>query len=67
MLTDHVSEVWEERQVTQECVDHIFVPIPKKGNLNSYYNWRGIALLDVVGKLVAMIVQGRLQRLAERE
>ena len=28
-------------------------------------NWQGIALLDVVGKLVARVVQGRLQDLAE--
>ena len=44
----------------------ILVPIPKKGNLHSCDNWREIVLLDVVGKLVARIVQGRLQRLAER-
>ena len=31
------------------------------------YNWRGIALLDVVGKLVGRIVQSRLQVLAEKE
>ena len=28
-------------------------------------NWRGIALLDVIGKVVAGIIQERLQRLAE--
>ena len=33
--------------------DAIIVPIPKKGNLHCCDNWRGIALLDVVGKLVA--------------
>ena len=38
MLTDLVSKVWKERQVPQEWVDAIFVPIPKKGYLHSYYN-----------------------------
>ena len=51
----------------QEWVDAILVPIPKKKNLHCCDNWRGIALLDVVGKLVARIVQNRLQMLAERE
>ena len=44
-----------------------YCPIPKKGNLHCCDNWRGIALLDVAGKLVARVVQNRLQVLAERE
>ena len=48
-------------------MDAIIVPIPKKGNLHCCDNWRGIALLDVVGKVVARIVQNRVQVLAERE
>ena len=40
---------------------------PKKGNLRSCDNWQGIALLEVVGKLVARVIQGRLQRVAEAE
>ena len=48
-------------------MDAIFVPSPKKGNLHCSDNWRGIALLDVVGKLVARIVQSELQVLAEKE
>ncbi len=30
-------------------------------------NWRGIALLDVVGKIVAKVFQERMQKLAEDE
>ena len=67
MLTELVSKVWSERRVPQEWVNAILVPIPEKGNLHSCDNWRGIALLDVVGKLVARILQGRLQSVAERE
>ena len=67
MVWDVVSSVWQERAVPKDWVDAIIVPIPKKGNLRSCDNWRGIALLEVVGKMVARIVQGRLQRLAERE
>ena len=59
--------VWQERCVPQEWVDDILVPIPKKGNLCSCENWREISLLDLVGKVVARVVQNRLQSLAERE
>ena len=67
LLKDLLNEVWLERRVLQEWVDAILVPIPKKGNLHSCDNWRGVALLDVVGKLAARIVQSRLQMVAERE
>ena len=66
-LLDLIHTVWKERQVPRKWADAILVPIPKKGNLKSCDNWRGIALLDVVGKVVARILQERLQRVAEAE
>ena len=48
-------------------MDVILIPIPKKGDLHCCDNWRGIALLDVVGKVAARIVQTRLQTQAEQE
>ena len=65
LLLDLVCSVWEERRVPREWADAILVPIPKKGDLRNCDNWRGIALLEVVGKVVANILQKRLQRLAE--
>ena len=44
----------------------VVVPVPKKGDLKCCDNWRGISLLDVVGKLFARIIQERLQSLAEK-
>jgi len=67
MLTDLVRAVWKEHKMPQEWENGILIPIPKKGNLHFCNNWRGIALLDVVGKLVGRIVQDHLQRLAEVE
>ena len=43
----------------------MLVPIPKKGDLTKCDNWREISLLDVVGKVAARVVQGRLQALAK--
>lgn len=38
----------------------------KKGDLSLCDNWRGIALLDVVGKLVAQLIVDCLQVVAEQ-
>ena len=67
LLLDLVHAVWEESWVPREWADAILVPIPKKGNLRNCNNWRGIARLDMVGKVVARILQERLQQVAEEE
>ena len=41
------------------------MPVPKKGNLRLCDNWRGISLLDVVGKVLGRIIQDRLRLVAE--
>ena len=43
------------------------MPIPKKGDLRLCDSWRGISLLDVVGKVFARILQERLLVITERE
>ena len=67
LLLDLVHTVWREKRVPQEWANSVLVPVPKKGDLSSCDNWRGISLLDVVGKVVARILQDRLQHLAEEE
>ena len=60
-----MKDVWKEKSVVPDWKDAEIVPIPKKGNLQSCDNWRGISLLDVAGKVFARIVQDRLQVIAE--
>ena len=67
MISNLVKVVWEERRVPQEWVHTILIPIPKEGNLSNCENWSGIALLEVIEKIVARIIQQRLQIIAERE
>ena len=67
LVLNLLHEVWKEQQVPKEWADATLVPNPKKGNLTSCDNWRGIALLDVVGKVAARIIQLRLQEVAEKE
>ena len=64
-LLDLLHHVWDDEAVPQEWVDCNLVPIPKKGNLSLCDNWRGISLLDVVGKVAARVLQSRLQIIAE--
>ena len=46
-----VHDMWRKCRVPVNGRDAILVPISKKGNLSSCDNWRGISLLDVVGKV----------------
>ena len=66
-LLELVKDVWEDGCAPSAWRDSILVPIPKKGNLSLCDNWRGISLLDVVGKVVARMLQERLQKMAEDE
>ena len=62
---DLVHDVWSQQKVPKDWVDAVLIPLPKKGNLTNCDNWRGVALLDVVGKVVTRVLQERLQTLAE--
>ena len=63
-LLELFSDVWRECKVPADWCDAVLVPIPKKGDLSSCDNWRGIALLDVVGKVAARVLQERLQKMS---
>ena len=40
---------------------NIIVPVPKKGDLSKYDNYRGISLMSIVGKVYNRILLNRLQ------
>ena len=53
--------VWsDEESMPNKWRDATLVPIPKKGDLSFCDNWRGISLLDVIGKVFAKVIQCRL-------
>ncbi|XP_065189682.1 uncharacterized protein LOC135820293 [Sycon ciliatum] len=64
-LMELFGDVWRDGCVPREWADATLIPIPKKGDLSQCDNWRGIALLDVVGKVLASVLQRRLQVFAE--
>ena len=51
-----MQKVWEEGKVVRDWQDAVVVPIPKKGDLKQCDHWRGISLLDVVGKKLLNVV-----------
>ena len=61
----YVVHTARREKVPQEWANSVLVPVPKKGDLSCCENWQGISLLDVVGKVVAHILQDRLQQLVE--
>ena len=67
LLLELVGDVWKERRVPSDWCAAVLVPIPKKGDLSKCDNWRGITLLDVVGKVVARVLQERLHMVVEDE
>ena len=64
-LLQLMQDIWRDGEVVADWKDAEIVPVPKKGDLQSCDNWRGISLLDVVGKLFARNIQERLQHIAE--
>ena len=64
-LLQLVQKVWSEAAVVDDWKNAAILPIPKKGNLKVCDNWRGISLLDVVGKVFGRIIHSRLQNAAE--
>ena len=66
-LLELIHNVWREPTVPSDCCDAVLVPLLKKGDLSRCDNWRGISLLDMVGKVVVRILQDRLQKLGEDE
>ena len=51
------EDVWRRGEVRSDWCDAVLIPLFKKGDLSHCDNWRGISLLDVVGKVVACVLQ----------
>ena len=61
-----MEDIWKRGSVVKDGKEAEIVPIMKKGDLRKCDNWRGISLLDVVGKVLARIIQNRLQVVAKK-
>jgi hypothetical protein len=71
-LVNLFKRVWEEEKIPQDWECGVVVPLFKKGDKMSLDNYRGITLMDVVGKVFSGILRHRLEcwyegRIAEEQ
>ena len=64
-LLQLMQDIWRDGEVLVDWKDAEVFPVPKMGDLQNCDNWRGISLLDVIGKVFGRIIQERLQHIAE--
>ena len=60
-----IHEIWEKEEVPEEWGGGLLVPIFKAGNKADADNYRGIALLNITGKVFTRILNERLMTVAE--
>jgi len=55
------NQIWQEGKVPEEWAKSVIITIPKKGDLAECNNYRTIALLSHVGKVLMMVLLERLK------
>ena len=55
------NQIWEEGSIPEEWAKSVIITIPKKGDLAVCSNYRTIALLSHVGKVLMMVLLERLK------
>ena len=66
MLHPLFVKIWEEEQVPSEWKEGYLIKLPKKGDLSSCSNYRGITLLSVPGKVFNRIILERMKTHVDR-
>ena len=60
-LHEICNQIWQEGRVPEEWAKSVIITIPKKGDLAECSNYRTIALLSHVGKVLMMVLLERLK------
>ena len=61
------QQIWKTQQWPQDWKRSVFIPIPKKGNAKECSNYRTIALISHISKVMLKILQARLQQYVNGE
>ena len=61
------QQIWKTQQWPQDWKRAVFIPIPKKSNGKECSNYRIIALISQVSKVMLKVVQVRLQQYVNHE
>lgn len=59
-LSPHIAEAWNTENFDADWKRGFIVKLPKKGDLRDCNNWRGITILNVINKIMALIIHGRI-------
>ena len=55
------NKIWEEERVPIEWKEGYLIKLPKKGDLSSCSNYRGISLLSIPGKVFNQVLLNRMK------
>ena len=55
------QQIWKTQQWPQDWKRSVFIPIPKKGNVEEHSNYHTIALISHSGRVMLKVLQARLQ------
>ena len=61
------QKIWKTQQWPQDWKRSVFIPIPKKGYAKECSNYRTIALISHISKVMLKILQARLQQYMNHE
>ena len=61
------QQIWKTQQWPQAWKRSVFIPVPKKGNVEECSNYHTIALISHASKVMLKILQARLQQYMNRE
>ena len=67
MLYPLLNKVWEQEQVPEDWKKGHMVKLPKKGDMSSCNNWRGIMLLSIPDKVLTRIILERLKMFSPQQ
>ena len=56
------QQIWKTQQWSQDWKRSVFIPTPKKGNAKECSNYRTIALISQVSKVMLKILQAKPQQ-----
>ena len=62
MIHPLLMKIWENEQIPVEWKKGYLVKLPKKGDLSSCNNWRGIMLLSIPSKILTRIILERIKK-----
>ena len=66
MIHPLLMKIWESEQIPEEWKKGYLVKLPKKGDLSSCKNWRGIMLLSVPSNILTRIILERLKKALDK-